>query len=973
METLAAVGLASNVLQFVDFTTNLIRTLRELRNNTASAENQDHHVITTHFHALSQGINTSVQAISRTSSTLSPEDKALQPVADGCCELAKKLLKRLETCGIQPGQTPSRFYRGKKAFKAVWSKKEIDEISSRLQYFRSELTLHLTNQINKTQVDQQAHQSTKDDIKVVLDKLNDLHSPIESLKHTVEGPLEAHRSEFLDSINELRTENRQLHSQAAQQALSGPLGPDGLNRLQSSMENMNISLQDILTNQSRDSESIAEVKVQNSEFHAWARQQAPLASHSDASFKGLLKGFFDEYTETALTEIKKEFRGTARLELEDLKRNFLQAMNKMQSRVATEGSSRETANEKPRSEPEGQVPGLEETPIKLQSETPDGHDPRELKKQDISVTYSERWGSRTRLGTFVLQIRHKVLFKPSQPVASVYELGAHFLPSPCWLSGGCSMTYQKMTDPRGNPDFGLRFQTYGILDQDHEVWNAIKENKMATIQNMLSQKVISPSDRSSSGVTLLHHAVRHGRLDICKALVQSGADVNISDVAGLSPLEYAFLPAYLIGNKRGRAIFHYLYTLSNIDISVLWLNENLVGYIISNTLSRIGGEGGERENVAKFLCMWQSTCRAVDFDFNVPGSLSFLERLVMILAFWRARAPRKPQHYFEDDTLIFMEDNGFRCAFFEAAYFFNISGDRCPDIPVALAAIILAHVLDMAKDTSAISREKSPILSVQYYCYYVHWELENILVFLEFVISLGIKRNPECIFDSPGGVTVLGAFQMQGWVDIWSHLMSVNDIDWRWAWREDERRKRVTLGKTSAHEITFGVDMSEVHKVKRRKGDATTDGLPKEHCDCGSRIAKNKNWGHPGLLDKFVIKYELLASGKLSDMRVADIDRFWQTNNNVSQLGGLKEAATGYDFSGTYWVMLGYGGAVGRRHHGIGVFAFRVKLYVERRPPGRCRTIRYIPPDVKEGTTDHTRVRVFGYYPQFGHVLNSAG
>lgn len=75
MEALVAVGLASNVLQFVDFSAKLIRISNELRNDAASSENRDHQVITTHLKALAQGISDSAKAISQTSTTASPEEK----------------------------------------------------------------------------------------------------------------------------------------------------------------------------------------------------------------------------------------------------------------------------------------------------------------------------------------------------------------------------------------------------------------------------------------------------------------------------------------------------------------------------------------------------------------------------------------------------------------------------------------------------------------------------------------------------------------------------------------------------------------------------------------------------------------------------------------------------------------------------------------------------------------------------------
>ena len=75
MEALVAVGLASNVLQFVEFTTKLIGVANELRNNAASSENRDHQAIAAHLEVLAKNISDSIKAISQASTAASPEEQ----------------------------------------------------------------------------------------------------------------------------------------------------------------------------------------------------------------------------------------------------------------------------------------------------------------------------------------------------------------------------------------------------------------------------------------------------------------------------------------------------------------------------------------------------------------------------------------------------------------------------------------------------------------------------------------------------------------------------------------------------------------------------------------------------------------------------------------------------------------------------------------------------------------------------------
>lgn len=63
MEALVAVSLSSNILQFVDFAGELVRTASELRHNASTAGNRDHAVITEDLEAIAIGVRDSAQAI----------------------------------------------------------------------------------------------------------------------------------------------------------------------------------------------------------------------------------------------------------------------------------------------------------------------------------------------------------------------------------------------------------------------------------------------------------------------------------------------------------------------------------------------------------------------------------------------------------------------------------------------------------------------------------------------------------------------------------------------------------------------------------------------------------------------------------------------------------------------------------------------------------------------------------------------
>ncbi|XDG02269.1 hypothetical protein ABKA04_001884 [Annulohypoxylon sp. FPYF3050] len=440
MDALVAVGLAANVLQFVDFTAEIIGISNELRNNAASSENRDHRVIATHLETLSQKIGNSAQAISQTAVTASQEEKT-----------------------------------------------------------------------RETQLDEQGKQSSKDDVQVILDRLDDLGPVVESVKSGISNKLNIHHSEILSSIAEVQSENAQSHAQAVQQGHANQSTVlQKLDCIQASMTSLDVGVQGIQHQQASAIQALAQVKVQNSTFLAGVIQQFPLASDPSSSLRHVMRSFLEEFGETFIAEIDKRFQATARSEMDNMLQQALPSLDEMQYRSGT--TQRDNG-------------------VRSSSELQKlGHPAHgKLDKNRITILYRNAWLFESSLGILSLIIRDRVRFDAFGNPTEVYELTVQFNPSPCWLSSGCSIAYESRTDARGHPQFGLRLQSHRVLDSNHEVYNAIEKGDISRIRDMLSQKIISTSDRSICGWTLLQYAVIGGQLEICKTLVQSGADINARD------------------------------------------------------------------------------------------------------------------------------------------------------------------------------------------------------------------------------------------------------------------------------------------------------------------------------------------------------------------------------------------------------------------------------------------------------------
>lgn len=468
-------------------------------------------------------------------------------MADGCCELSKMLLERLNGLGLLSTQSGSLLHRGKAAWRWVWSKKETEEIAERLHYFGSQLALHLTYQIKQNQLEQRTWQLSKDDIQTVLARTNDVLLSVNDLKLGIEEKLDKQHEDVLRSIGDLRLLNSQLQVQTTQEVSSASrASSEGISNLEASFSALMLKQnEDMRTYNSEILESLAIVRVENSKLHGRVTQVLPQAcSFDNTSLKNLLGSMLDEYQESFISEIRKEFRGTARSEMKGMRAQALQAIDTIQPDRQTRNletqTTTESAVEPPYPYASEPMQNAEKAPTEL------GERQRQ-EKDDIAIIYTKQRFIETRMGIFSLIILDKVIFDPVKPPVSVYELTTHFTPSPRWCSKGFFVAYQKVADARGTPKFGLQLESYRVLDRDHHIWEAIKKRDIEWVRSMLDERVISPDDRNEYSQTVLmvsselciptrlinanvdKYAVLGGNLDIVKALVHSGANINAVD------------------------------------------------------------------------------------------------------------------------------------------------------------------------------------------------------------------------------------------------------------------------------------------------------------------------------------------------------------------------------------------------------------------------------------------------------------
>ena len=137
-EVLAALGLAANVIQFVDFGSSLTIKLWSLYR--ADRENVeallDVETITRDLQKITAGL-------SGPSKLNSLDDKGLMRLAADCQAVATELLSLLVTLNGPKGKQRGKLEAMKSALRHIWKEADIDALRSRLDGFRSQISVHL--------------------------------------------------------------------------------------------------------------------------------------------------------------------------------------------------------------------------------------------------------------------------------------------------------------------------------------------------------------------------------------------------------------------------------------------------------------------------------------------------------------------------------------------------------------------------------------------------------------------------------------------------------------------------------------------------------------------------------------------------------------------------------------------------------------------------------------------------------------
>lgn len=142
LDPLSALGLASNVVQFVDFSWKLLSSGSALYHSTDGAllENREMEMIADDLSQLTHRLHNSL-VVTRKSALLTESEKELMNLSQACEAVAKELLTTLDKLKVKGKR--QRWTSFLAALRTVWTKEKVDAIRCRLKEFRSELDTHV--------------------------------------------------------------------------------------------------------------------------------------------------------------------------------------------------------------------------------------------------------------------------------------------------------------------------------------------------------------------------------------------------------------------------------------------------------------------------------------------------------------------------------------------------------------------------------------------------------------------------------------------------------------------------------------------------------------------------------------------------------------------------------------------------------------------------------------------------------------
>ena len=208
LEALAAVGLASNIAQFIDFSCKILETSKAVHRSSDGRPqaHEDVIVIAQHLRSLCAGLVKS-RDTPRVGFTNTHQENALYALAERCEKEASDVLIAIDKLKAKnPQSLRSSFHAG---LRTIWSMEEIDAMTERLKQYRSEIIVHLETMQRYVPYPYQFARLTDDSSQehsVILAALDTLDTNGRQLRVELTAEIENLRACLLGSLEKLKDE-----------------------------------------------------------------------------------------------------------------------------------------------------------------------------------------------------------------------------------------------------------------------------------------------------------------------------------------------------------------------------------------------------------------------------------------------------------------------------------------------------------------------------------------------------------------------------------------------------------------------------------------------------------------------------------------------------------------------------------------------------------------------------------------------
>jgi hypothetical protein len=141
LDPFTALSVASEVVQFVDFSIKIVSKGYRLA-KSATGQLREHE----HMEAAAERLRDAAQRVDRLLSA-SPEsdaDQALKTICNGCKEVSEELSNELSKLRLPEGCKYRYWKSFRQGLKSVWAKSKLEAVKERLAELRQDLTIHIS-------------------------------------------------------------------------------------------------------------------------------------------------------------------------------------------------------------------------------------------------------------------------------------------------------------------------------------------------------------------------------------------------------------------------------------------------------------------------------------------------------------------------------------------------------------------------------------------------------------------------------------------------------------------------------------------------------------------------------------------------------------------------------------------------------------------------------------------------------------